>query len=89
MERAHILISGDVQGVLYRSSALDIAQKLGLVGWVKNTFGGEVEIVAEGSKESLNELVKWCKDGPKFARVGNVAVDWQEAKGKFSFFQVK
>lgn len=89
LERVHLIVSGDVQGVLFRVKALGIANNLGLTGWVKNTLGGSVEIVAEGKKEALEELASWCKKGPSFARVENVEVSWGESTGEFSIFDVK
>jgi len=59
-----------------------------LVGWVKNTPDGKVEIVAEGDKEKLEELIAWCKKGPLFAKVENVEVEWQESTGEFSSFEI-
>ena len=57
--QAHIRIYGQVQGVFFRSYAKEVADRLGLVGWVKNNPDGSVETVAEGSKEKLEEFVKW------------------------------
>lgn len=88
-KRAHILVSGFVQGVLYRSNTADWAQKLGLVGWVKNPFGGGVEIVAEGEKEAIEKLIEWCRQGPAFAKVENVAVTWEKPTREFNTFEVK
>ena len=88
-KRARILVSGNVQGVFYRSSAADVAQKLGLAGWVKNTFGGGVEIVVEGEKESIEKLIEWCGQGPDFAKVENVEVTWEKPTREFSSFEVK
>ena len=89
MERVHILISGDVQGVLYRSSAVDIAQKLGLVGWVKNTLEGGVEIVIEGEEEPIKKLIDWCKQGSDFSKVENVEVNWEKPTSEFKTFETR
>jgi len=86
--RVHIFVSGRVQGVFFRSRTLDQAKKLGLFGWVKNTPDGRVEIVAEGDKEKLEELVDWCRKGPLFAKVEEVEVEWQESTGEFSSFEI-
>ena len=88
-KRARILVSGNVQGVFYRSSAADVAQKLGLAGWVKNTFGGGVEIVVEGEKESIEKLIEWCGQGPDFAKVENVEVAWEKPTAEFSTFETR
>lgn len=89
MKRLHLLISGDVVGVSFRLSTIYIARELGLVGWVRNTENGGVEIVAEGPKEKLENLVKWAHKGPPIARVEKVEVEWQKATGEFTEFGIK
>ncbi|MDO5492591.1 MAG: acylphosphatase [Nesterenkonia sp.] len=69
-------ISGRVQGVTYRASAARKAGKLGISGWVRNTDDGDVEALAVGDPESVEEFVSWCGRGPRGARVD--AVDEQE-----------
>ena len=61
MERLHLIIFGDVHGVGFRFSALEIARDLDLVGWVRNRPEGSVEIVAEGPKENLEKLRRYCE----------------------------
>lgn len=89
MKRIHLIISGDVHGVLFRSNTVDIAVKLGLTGWVRNTSSGEVEIVAEGEEDSLEKLIEWCRQGPSYAKVENVKTEWEGATGEFTIFDVK
>ena len=89
LQKINIKISGDVQGVLYRYSAVEKAQELGLFGWVKNTSNGRVEVVAEGSKDSLEEFIKWCRQGPSFAKVNNIEVSWEKYKGEYATFEIK
>jgi acylphosphatase len=87
MERIHLIISGSVTGVLFRSSTRAEAEKLGLTGWVKNV-ADKVEIVAEGPKEKLEKLVDWCKTGSPYSKVYDVKVSREKATGEFSDFQV-
>jgi acylphosphatase len=87
-KRVHILVSGWVQGVFFRSETCKMAEKLGVVGWVRNTRDGRVEIVAEGEREKLEEFITWCKKGPFLARVENVKIDWQSSTGEFLDFEV-
>jgi len=61
--RVHIVISGSVQGVLYRRGAQDTARELGLTGWARNASDGKVEIVAEGEKEKIEQFLSWCREG--------------------------
>lgn len=88
MKRVHLVISGDVQGVGFRSWALRFAQGTSLTGWVKNREDGAVEVVAEGVKKDLEELVKQCQHGPDVAWVERVDLTWEEALGEFVGFEV-
>jgi acylphosphatase len=78
MPTVHLIIQGKVQGVFYRASARDKAEALGITGWVKNTEAGEVEIIATGSQDQLNEFISWCRKGPSKAVVTDVDVHDQE-----------
>lgn len=87
--RVHIFVSGLVQGIFFRSSTKKTAQKLGAVGWVRNLPDSRVEIVAEGEKQKIEELVEWVKEGPAVARVDNLDVEYEEYKGEFNSFEVR
>lgn len=87
--RAHLKITGRVQGVYYRASALQQAQLLGLTGWVMNCADGSVEAVAEGARTKLESWIAWCHQGPAGARVAGVEVRWEPAQGVFHGFTVK
>lgn len=87
-ERVHLIIFGDVQRVGFRSFVLRQAQDLRCVGWVKNREDGAVEVVAEGPKEKLEELVRVCKRGPDVAWVKQVDVVWEDATNAFESFDV-
>ena len=89
LKRVSIKILGDVQGVLFRTYTVQIAQSLGLVGWVRNNPDGSVEIVVEGEEEKLENLISWAKKGPPFAKVEKAQFDWEEATGEFSGFDVR
>jgi acylphosphatase len=88
-ERLRIIVHGRVQGVFFRSNAEDVAKKLGLKGYVRNTPEGNVEVVAEGAKENLKALLEWCKKGPVIAHVGKVDIQWSAATGEFEDFSTK
>jgi acylphosphatase len=76
MPTKHVLIKGKVQGVFYRATARDVAQKLGLNGWVKNTDEGHVEAVVSGAAGPVQKFIDWCWKGPVLAHVTAVdAVD--------------
>ncbi len=76
---------GKVQGVYYRASTKEVATGLGLYGWVKNQADGSVLIHAEGQEEAINQLVSWCKQGPRFAEVEAVEVIEAEVEGYTTF----
>lgn len=87
--RVHLKIHGRVQGVYFRASTVQQAQKLGLTGWVGNCPDGSVETVAEGAQQKLEELIAWCRQGPTGARVISVDVGWQTAENNFYSFTVR
>jgi len=84
--RVHLLISGRVQGVLFRQHARAKALEFGLTGWAKNLIDGKVEIVVEGSKEKVEEFVRRVKQGPQLARVDNVETAEEEYTGEIEDF---
>lgn len=86
--RAHLFISGFVQGVGFRHFVQRNAEKLGIIGWVRNTENGGVEAVAEGEKVRIEEMIKICHKGPWMAKVDKVDVKWQEATREIKDFEV-
>ena len=87
MPTLHLLVKGKVQGVFYRASAQEAAEKLGITGWVKNTAEGDVEITATGTGNALQQFVAWCRKGPKRAVVTNVEISEREEEN-FEEFRV-
>ncbi len=85
MRRVRAIVSGRVQGVSYRASTADEAQRLGLAGWVKNRVDGSVELEAEGAPERVAELLRWCEHGPPAARVSGVTVEELGLLGEAGF----
>jgi acylphosphatase len=84
--RAHVFVTGFVQGVFYRESMARRARELGVAGWVKNLVDGRVEAVAEGEESDVQAVVEWCRSGPPHATVEQVEVSWQPATREFSVF---
>lgn len=87
--RAHVHISGQVQGVFYRAWTLRQAQGLGLTGWVRNLADGRVEVAAEGEKEKVNQLIELIKEGSPAAQVSHIDVNWEEATREFKEFEIR
>ena len=87
--RAHLLVSGRVQGVAFRASTADAARRLGLRGWVRNLPDGRVEAEAEGGRPAVEALVAWCRRGPPAAQVDDVTVTWGEPRGGLAGFEIR
>ncbi len=83
------IVHGLVQGVSYRHFVLRNAQMLDLAGYAMNLRDGSVEVVAEGEKEQLEQLLVRLKIGPREARVDKVDVKWSEYSGKCGGFEIR
>lgn len=86
--RVRLLITGLVQGVAFRQSAVFEAERLGLAGWVKNLPDGRVAAEAEGTREKVEVFARWCEHGPRGARVEWVDAEWGPATGKEHGFNI-
>ncbi len=88
MVRAHLYISGRVQGVFFRGSMKEVADRYNVKGWVRNLPDGRVEAVLEGDKESVEKVIKWAHRGSIWSRVEKVEVIWEEYKGEYDSFKI-
>lgn len=87
--RAHLWITGFVQGVSFRYYTHQQAVQLGLVGWVRNLMDGRVEVIIEGEEASVRQMIEWCHAGPSTGHVKNVEVKWETPDGSFNNFNVR
>ena len=87
MKTIRLTIKGKVQGVFYRATAKDIADALGIKGWVRNLPDNNVEIRATASEEILQKFIDLCKQGPPKARVDEVIVEELELQA-FNDFRI-
>ena len=87
--RAHIYISGRVQGVFYRGFAQNLALNLRLKGWVRNLRDGRVEAVFEGKKEVVEEAIRQCRTGPPASRITGIDIQWELYTGDEKDFSVR
>lgn len=87
--RLSAVVHGRVQGVNYRYYTRQRATGLGLTGYVRNQWDGTVEVVAEGPRSRLEDLLEWLHQGPPSAYVTQVDVDWSPATGEFTSFGVR
>jgi acylphosphatase len=88
-KRAHIRISGRVQGVSFRYYTRQQALSKGVGGWVRNLISGDVEAVFEGEEDDVEEMVAWCRQGPPAARVQHVHLDWEVPSGDLDGFDIR
>lgn len=86
--RAHVLISGRVQGVCFRMETERQATEHNLTGWVRNLPDGRVEAVFEGKKKEVEEVVAWSRRGPSAARISDLHVEWKSYRGDFLDFRI-
>ena len=89
MKRLILKIHGKVHGVFFRSSSKEKAVQLGLVGYVKNSIDGAVELVAEGEEKALKELKQYCEDGTEYGSVSHVEEKLEDVdKVSFDDFKI-
>ncbi len=86
--KAHVRISGRVQGVCYRMETRRAAERYGVTGWVRNREDGSVEAVFEGDEDSVNLIIEWCRKGPPNAWVRNVDITCEDYRGEFRGFEI-
>ena len=85
MVRAHVVVTGLVQGVWYRESCRREADARGVTGWVTNRMDGTVEAVFEGPERAVAEVVAWCRMGPPRAEVTGIEVRQEPPEGLVGF----
>ena len=87
--RAHLIISGRVQGVFFRAFTERTAITHNLTGWVRNMPGGEVEAVFEGERQGIESAIRQCHLGPPSSKVYNIDVRWEEFTGEYKGFSIR
>ena len=85
MKHYKIKITGRVQGVGFRFSAMQAAYRYGIKGYVQNLKEGAVYIEAEGEEENISRFLLWCHTGPLGARIDNAEITEGEVKNFKSF----
>ena len=86
--KAHVIVSGRVQGVFFRIETARTAIANHVTGWVRNLSNGQVEAVFEGEKRDVEIILDFCKRGPSGAHVEATEVTWKNWKGEFSDFRI-
>ena len=85
----HVIIKGYVQGVGFRFFVLEKANVLGIQGWVRNTISGQVEVLAEGTVEQINQFLELIKQGPRQALVTDIEIEKNDPSGEFIGFSLR
>ena len=88
-QQAHVFYSGRVQGVGFRYTAKETAQRLDVAGWVRNLNDGRVELVAEGEEASVMDFLQQLESGPLCHYIEDCEVTWSNAVGSYNHFEIR
>ena len=83
-----IKVHGRVQGVGFRYSAIQVATRIGISGWVRNEWDGTVQIYCEGEAASVDNFIRWCRKGPSMAYVTSLDIDPVPYQGVYNGFKI-
>jgi acylphosphatase len=86
--RAHMFVSGKVQGVFFRQHTRRQAVIHNVKGWIKNLSDGRVEAVFEGDESAVKAMLEFCRVGPKGASVTAFSMDWEPLRYEFGSFNI-
>ncbi|MGD8369302.1 MAG: acylphosphatase [Desulfobacterales bacterium] len=86
--RAHVIVTGRVQGVFFRANTAQAAERCGVSGWVRNRRDGTVEAIFEGESGAVADVLDWCKKGDPPAAVKDVHVKWEDYSGEYVGFSI-
>jgi len=89
MKHIHIIISGSVQGVFFRSTTKQAADRIGVKGFVKNLSDGTVETEVQGTEDQINQFLDYCKTGEGPANVENLKITEKEPTNEFTSFEIR
>jgi acylphosphatase len=87
-KRVHLLISGRVQGVYFRQSMVETAEKNNVLGWVQNLLDDRVEAILEGNDSNVDAVIEWSHFGPAGAVVDELKITEENYVGEFSEFEI-
>jgi acylphosphatase len=89
IQELHAVVTGYVQGVGFRYFVVEQAQRLGLQGYVRNQTNGDVEVVAQGTRSILENLLAQLRQGPMAAQVDEVQTTWRQPTIHTSNFHIR
>lgn len=88
LTRLHAIVGGHVQGVGYRMFVVEEARRLDIKGWVRNRNDDSVEVMAEGERDDLEQLVFMLREGPHLGTVSSIETTYSAGNGEFRQFWV-
>ncbi|MDR3783035.1 MAG: acylphosphatase [Candidatus Nitrosotalea sp.] len=88
-KRVHLLIKGRVQGVYFRQSMMETAEKNNVLGWVQNLPDNRVEAILEGNDSNVDAVIEWANFGPAGAVVDELKITQENYVGEFSYFEIR
>lgn len=86
--RAVVRVIGRVQGVWFRQSTKNVADRHNVTGWVRNNPDHSVAAIFEGERTAVQAVIDWCRRGPEMAHVEELQTEWQASSGEFDQFQI-
>jgi acylphosphatase len=87
--RIHVIVHGRVQGVFFRAAVRDTAVREEISGWVRNLPSGPVEAVFEGESPAIDQMIDFCRSGPRYARVDHLDLAEEPYTGEFDGFTIR
>ena len=88
-KRIHAVITGRVQGVGFRSFVEDEADNLGITGWARNLYSGEVEVIAEGNEKEAAAILPEDQAGPSLSYITDFNLEWLPATAEYRNFNIR
>ena len=88
-KRVHLLIKGRVQGVYFRQTMMETAEKNNVLGWVRNLPDNQVESILEGNNSNVDAVIEWAHFGPAGAVVDELKISEENYVGEFSEFEIR
>ena len=89
MKQARILIEGRLQRMNFRLQTQQQAQRLGLVGFIRNLSDGRIEIEIQGDEDKIEEMLAWCQKEPHSSQIKSILYRFDEPNKHYTDFMVR
>lgn len=88
--KAHsVRVFGRVQRVGYRRFVLDVAQELGVLGFIRNELDGSVSIFVQGEERLVGSFLERIRPPPPPVNIREVKLEEARPQPKLKSFQIK